>query len=40
MSGKGDYLENAVAESFFDIVNVELIQKNLRNPPVSQDAYF
>ena len=40
MSGKGDYLENAVAESFFDIVNVELIQKNLRYPPVSQDAYF
>ena len=29
MSGKEDYLENAVAESFFDIVNVELIQENL-----------
>ena len=40
MSGKGDYLENAVAESFFGIVNVELIQENLRYPPLSQDAYF
>ena len=29
MSGKGDYLENAIAESFFDIVNVELIQEKL-----------
>ena len=29
MSGKGDYLENAVAESFFDIVIVELTQGKL-----------
>ena len=29
MSGKGDYLENAEAESFFDIVNVELTQKKI-----------
>ena len=29
MSRKGDYLENAVAESFFDILKVELIQRKL-----------
>ena len=32
MSRKGDYLENAVAESFFNILKVELIQGKLTIP--------